>query len=324
MTIDPLWFAFALTAAGAAGLAPAVWSLRRRARADGPRGVLAAALARRFEGGDDALLVVGLDDRLIACNEAARVRIGGGALEPGTALRDLDPAWAALVRLGGDTGADACWSVAGRSYEASVETLSDERGRPVGRLVVLRDATDLHEARDLVHALATRDGLTGVANRGHFLAEAERGLAATRRQGRPLALVAVDLHGLGGVNEAFGHAVGDALLRAVAAAIVADVRETDLVGRVGGDRFALLLPDVGPEQAAGVAERVRAALAEVVVPSARGPLRPTARVGFANAEAARPEAGAGALLARARRFDGAPVAPSLAPSLAGASASGAM
>lgn len=305
MTIDPFVFVLALAAAATAGLAPTAWRWGRRARGDGPRGVLALARAHRFEAGDDALLVLDLDDRLVAANDAAVARVGDGTLRPGTSLRDLDPAWSALVRLGAVAGGDTAWTVAGRTYEGSVATLRDARARAVGRLIALRDVTDLRDSRDLVQALATRDELTGVANRGHFLAEAERRVAACERQARALSLVTLDVVGLDAVNEAFGHAVGDALLRAVAAAMVADVRASDLVGRIGGDRFALLLPDADREQAERVAERVRGAVADVAVPTAQGAVVARVRVGVADVAAGPTDRGAAGdlvrLLERARR-----------------------
>nr|WP_325208691.1 GGDEF domain-containing protein [Salinibacterium sp.] len=99
---------------------------------------------------------------------------------------------------------------------------------------------------------ASRDGLTGVLNRAGFLEQAE----ARRSRENGAALILTDLDGYKAINDTYGHQVGDQALQAFAAACVASVRDTDLVGRYGGDEFVILLPGASFEQAERVATEI--------------------------------------------------------------------
>ena len=105
--------------------------------------------------------------------------------------------------------------------------------------------------------LAIVDGLTEVHNRRYFLLRLTEELRRAQRYDTPLALVVVDLDHFRGINEAAGHLAGDAVLRTVAQCVVAAVRETDTVARVGGDAFACILPQTHLAGALTVAERIR-------------------------------------------------------------------
>lgn len=105
--------------------------------------------------------------------------------------------------------------------------------------------------------LAHHDPLTALANRRRFEQELERELARAARRHTPLCLIALDLDGLKAVNDQFGHAAGDRLLREAASAWQAELRAADLLARIGGDEFVALLPDCAPSDAERVAERLR-------------------------------------------------------------------
>ena len=89
--------------------------------------------------------------------------------------------------------------------------------------------------------LADRDALTPVLNRRAFVRELGRIRTFSQRYGSPASLVYFDIDGFKGVNDRYGHAAGDAALQAVAARLAANVRESDIVGRMGGDEFAVIL-----------------------------------------------------------------------------------
>jgi diguanylate cyclase (GGDEF)-like protein len=108
--------------------------------------------------------------------------------------------------------------------------------------------------------LADRDALTPLLNRRAFLRELSRIRTFAQRYGAPASLVYFDLDGFKAVNDRYGHAAGDAALQAVAERLLAHVRESDIVGRMGGDEFAVIL--VQADQA--VAEAKAAALAHAV------------------------------------------------------------
>ena len=105
--------------------------------------------------------------------------------------------------------------------------------------------------------VAVADALTEVHNRRYFLLRLEDEFRRAQRYDNPLALVLVDLDQFRGINESFGHLVGDGVLRAVAQCLVAAVRETDTVARTGGDEFACILPQTHLAGALTVAERIR-------------------------------------------------------------------
>ncbi len=105
--------------------------------------------------------------------------------------------------------------------------------------------------------IANVDQLTGALTRRGFVEQAERELERTRRHARPAALVLFDLDHFKSINDSFGHAGGDKVLGQVGIIAEAALRPSDRLGRVGGEEFALLLPETDNEQAIVVAERVR-------------------------------------------------------------------
>src|SRR3954454_1480566 len=131
------------------------------------------------------------------------------------------------------------------------------------RLVVgvITDVTRYREAEAHIPHLAQHDQLTGLANRALFRERLGRALAAARRRGGPVAVLCLDLDRFKPVNDTLGHPVGDALLRAGAARLLACVREGDTAARLGGDEFAVLQAGAGqPEAAEALARRLVEAL----------------------------------------------------------------
>ncbi len=98
--------------------------------------------------------------------------------------------------------------------------------------------------------LAECDPLTGALNRRGFMRALEAAISAVERYGHPAAVVFIDLDGFKAINDNFGHAAGDAVLRHVARLLLGHVRESDCVGRLGGDEFAVVLARATPEEAA--------------------------------------------------------------------------
>jgi diguanylate cyclase (GGDEF)-like protein len=174
---------------------------------------------------------------------------------------------------------------------------------PVLGALLLRAIAQRDEALAGLAALAETDALTGLRNRRGFLAAAEAALARAARNGERASVVMLDLDRFKAINDAHGHAAGDAVLRATAEVLQSMLRGGDLAGRLGGEEFALLLPGASAEVAAGAAERLRRALAaRVPHPDAHG--RVTASFGVATVElrATVPE---GALEAALRDADAA-------------------
>ncbi len=132
----------------------------------------------------------------------------------------------------------------------------------------------------MVERQALVDGLTGLANRRAASEAVHAEVARAQRLETPLAVVLADLDGFKEVNDAHGHAVGDAVLRTFAEVLRETLRESDVAGRWGGEEFLLLLPGADEDGAAQLAERVRVALAARSIPGVPG-LRVTASFGVA-------------------------------------------
>ncbi|MEW6278625.1 MAG: diguanylate cyclase [Candidatus Eremiobacterota bacterium] len=149
-----------------------------------------------------------------------------------------------------------------------------------------------------VQRLATTDELTEVANRRQLFQLGEVELARATRSGKPLTALMIDIDHFKQFNDQYGHAVGDLVLRAMAATLKAGLRTVDVLGRYGGEEFAALLPETDLEGATQVAERLRHVAEEGTLDSPRGPLRVTISVGVA---LWRPEDDLSQLLHRADR-----------------------
>ncbi len=137
--------------------------------------------------------------------------------------------------------------------------LSDQRANAsVGAIVATgRDVTAQVELEERLHAQAMRDHLTGLPNRRALRVELKRAIERSHDRDHPVWLVLLDLDGFKGVNDTLGHPVGDALLTEVASRLRSEVRSNEVIGRLSGDEFALILSDIdSPELAQRAAERV--------------------------------------------------------------------
>ncbi len=168
------------------------------------------------------------------------------------------------------------------------------RGRPInprdaaaGTIWTLNNIDEQITARAQLEWSASHDVLTGLANRTAFEERAHRLFAASPRA-LPAAIVVIDLDHFKPVNDSCGHAAGDAMLRAVAAAITSRIRASDLAVRLGGDEFALLLEGCTHEVAMRIAENVRAAISAIQLNWERRTLGVGASIGVASLSAATP------------------------------------
>ncbi len=134
--------------------------------------------------------------------------------------------------------------------------------RILGLMSELIGAAMFHAVKfgaDQLFRQATRDGLTGLANRSLFLDRLRHGLAAAKRAGRRLGVLMLDMDGLKPINDRHGHRAGDLALREIAARMAAEARQSDTVARLGGDEFAVVLTVV---QDRGCAELVARRISE--------------------------------------------------------------
>ena len=143
---------------------------------------------------------------------------------------------------------------------------------------------ELGEQSRRLEGLIFGDELTGIFNRRFLLTQLSALVSGARRHERPLSLAILDIDHFKGVNDEFGHAAGDAVLAAVAHLMRERLRAEDWVGRLGGEEFLALLPDVDATGAATVAENLRSAIEHTGVRWAGGVVRVTASVGWATLE----------------------------------------
>jgi len=141
--------------------------------------------------------------------------------------------------------------------------LRDDDGTIVGTWGISRDVTVQVEAEEALAYQSLHDALTGLPNRVLLIDRAERMLAQARRYRAPIAALYVDIDGFKQVNDCFGHAAGDELLRGVAERLTGTIRDADTAGRLGGDEFVVLLESLESNaRPEFVAERIREVLAQ--------------------------------------------------------------
>lgn len=133
--------------------------------------------------------------------------------------------------------------------------------------------TDITERKLLEEELRRQahvDYLTGIYNRRHFMERAEQELSRAHRYAKPLSMLMLDIDHFKQINDRHGHKVGDTVLKAVADLSQATFRDVDIVGRLGGEEFAALLPETDQPAALEAAERLRATIANARIPLTGG------------------------------------------------------
>ena len=133
-----------------------------------------------------------------------------------------------------------------------------------------REIAALQRENAALAACAATDPLTGLANRRGLAIAWQHEQARCQRHGAPCSVLAADLDHFKQLNDARGHLAGDQVLRTVARVLVASVRAQDLVVRMGGDEFLVLLPEADLATATAIAERVQTALRQAALPSRPG------------------------------------------------------
>lgn len=173
------------------------------------------------------------------------------------------PVVAILMGIAGGVAFPVTQAINGEVYEGAWVPGWNFAVRAATYSTVVILASRLRRSLDHERALSRTDSLTG-ANPRHFYEAAQLELVRASRSGRPLTIAYLDVDNFKLVNDDYGHAAGDDLLRFVADTLAAATRPVDLVGRLGGDEFALLLPETGSREAMRVLNRVHHVLGEAV------------------------------------------------------------
>lgn len=248
-----------------------------------------------LEDTPDFVATADANGRVLYMNKAAR-RFHGLPLDgevAGIHIHDSHPEWAAhRVLEEGLPGAarDGVWrgETAFRTHdgrEIPVIQIILAHKNALGRVeffsTIARDISEQKRLEAELHYYATRDALTGLANRRLFQEVFRRELSRGRSRGASGALFLIDLDHLKAINDSFGHRAGDAVLIEVARRLGSQLRQGDLLARIGGDEFAAILVDAGGEEAWAVACRIRDAMSDCVVDWGDRRIAVTVSVGIA-------------------------------------------
>ncbi len=142
--------------------------------------------------------------------------------------------------------------------QINVAVLRDDRQKPLYFIAQIQNITAQKDLIDKLDVEANRDHLTGLNNRRAFMEKAETELKRSRRYGHSLTVFMIDIDHFKQINDSHGHNAGDRLLQALGKLMRDVMRSQDIVGRIGGEEFAILLPETSINMAAEVAERLRA------------------------------------------------------------------
>jgi diguanylate cyclase (GGDEF)-like protein/PAS domain S-box-containing protein len=250
---------------------------------------------------DSAMQIVYTNDRLHEILGAPRAETASQQLanvEPAGRLL-IEEAFAGLLGEGIDAEVEV--AVTGRPdggvghCQVSLRALTHEGGEVSGAIACLVDVSDSIAMREELRTRATHDELTGCLNRAAITRALQQSIDDSE-PGDQRALLFIDLDGFKEVNDEHGHAAGDELLRAVAGHLRASVRAGDLVGRLGGDEFLVLCPDMDEPTARRLADRLAVSAAAGAVAHA-AEVRASVGVSWSRGSGVNPET----LLARADR-----------------------
>ena len=168
--------------------------------------------------------------------------------------------------------------------DLSLSLVRGTAGSPDHLIAQVEDVTERRRTLDELQHLADHDPLTGLLNRRRLEGELAQQVHLAERYGHRACLVLHDLDDFKSTNDSFGHAVGDLLLQSIGEVLRSRVRRSDLVARIGGDEFAILLPQASREQARRVAQGIARAIRERVLITGGHELKTTASLGIATIE----------------------------------------
>jgi diguanylate cyclase (GGDEF)-like protein len=168
-----------------------------------------------------------------------------------------------------------------RFFEIDALPLGDSHDGNTKMLKSIRDVTKERKIQKKLKFLATTDSLSGLYNRAEFMNLAQKEFALAKKNNEKLSLLIMDLDNFKIINDTFGHAAGDKIIREMGSIIITSFRKTDIYGRIGGEEFAVVLKNASLEEAKIIAEKVREIVAQKKVIYGKQEISFTVSIGVA-------------------------------------------
>ena len=219
-----------------------------------------------FENMSTGVMILDREDRVVDYNPAMLLVVSRlNKKEIGRTIYDVfpdDPSLLQLVRgevtgrieLKFGDGIDTAY------YRVNLSRMEDKKGQLIGKIINFYEYTMEKDLLDELVSQAAHDGLTGIYNRQYFMKLADQEIQRHNRYGGDLSLIMFDLDHFKQINDTYGHAAGDLVLTTVADLFSKMIRQSDILARIGGEEFILLLPETKIESAQVLAERLRSTL----------------------------------------------------------------
>ncbi|QZY54160.1 histidine kinase N-terminal 7TM domain-containing diguanylate cyclase [Crassaminicella profunda] len=170
----------------------------------------------------------------------------------------------------------------GKLLDVEVNSALMNYNGSIAILGYIRDITERKRAEEALRELATKDPLTKLFNRRHFFTLGTDKFERSVKEQHPIWAMMIDIDHFKKVNDQYGHAIGDQVICAVAEMIMHSIRNCDMVGRYGGEEFAVLLPAIEIDEAQALAEKIRKNIMDTAVNTAKGEVFVTISLGLAN------------------------------------------
>jgi len=214
-----------------------------------------------FENNSDGMVVLGPGKRIIDYNKAAEKFFETINLSlnnyPIEQILDQEPKLLEIFESKNSHDLSLVIDGEERFFEIDAVPLGDSHDGSIRMLKSIRDVTEVRKIQEKLKLLATIDSLSGLYNRAEFMNLTKSEFAWAKRNNGELSLLIMDLDNFKSINDTFGHAAGDEMIREIGSIIRTSFRKSDIAGRIGGEEFAVVLKNASLEEAKKVAEKFR-------------------------------------------------------------------
>ena len=239
-----------------------------------------------FDGMGDPVIVIDSTFRMVDCNPAAiGLIIPAGQASIGRDISSVLGQYPDLIaQIQEESSRPLEIMIVTKGIEKSFQSLLTpilRRGRKIGAILTLNDITEHKQLLAKLNELATIDELTGISNRRRFFNLSNIEIGKAKRSRRPFSVMMIDLDHFKTINDTYGHSTGDRVLSEAASALASGLRDSDILGRYGGEEFTVFLPETLPETATMIAKRLRDRIADLDIPEGQHSIKITVSIGVA-------------------------------------------